>query len=331
MSLIGLHGSGDPFIIVLSALLADLLLAGIPGIRGITDGAFAFLRGAASWFGARLNRPHRGARSLAVRGALVVLVFILAAAAVGFGALELVRAVPEGWLLAAVFVALLLRQRRTFDQVRLIGAAVGDGRADIARSGLSRLVSYDTKDLDPHGIARGAVQQSARQVCDGIVAPVFWYLLLDLPGLCVYRAVNALAQAVAHPSPRLADFGRTADAVNRLLTVVPAGIGGVLVAVAAVFVPTANPLRALRTMTRVEGQSAGWFGGWSLGAVAGALGLALGGPIRYDGNPVSFPWIGDGRARATAQDVTRATYLFAVTGLVVMAIVALLRLGVSAV
>ena len=329
MSSIGLHGSGDPFIVVLTALVADMLLAGFPGIRGVSDGVFATLHSTASWFETRLNRPQRGARSLAVRGALVVVVFIVAAVAVAFGAIEIVRAVPEGWLLEAVLVALALRQRRTFDQVRTIGAAIGDGRVGVARGILARLVSQDTNGLDPHGLSRGAAEVMARQVCDGVVAPVFWYLLLGLPGLAAFCAVNALAHVVAAPTPRFANFGRTADGVNRLLAAIPAGIGGVLVAVAAIFVPSASPLRALRTMASGE-RGSGRGAGWSLGAVAGALGLALGGPAKYDGTAFSFAWIGDGRARATAQDVTRAAYLFAVTGLMVMAVVALLRLGAAA-
>ena len=329
MGSIGLHGTSDPIIVVLAALVADALLAGVPGIRQVSDAVTASLRAAALWVETRLNRPHRSRRSRLVRGALVVAVFAIGALAIAFAGVRAVVLIPEGWLVAALLVAIFLRQRRTFDQVRAVGAALGGDRVAAARPLLSRMVAHDTAEIDAHGAARVAVEVNARQTCDGIVAPVFWYLVLGLPGLFVYRAINALAQTVGQPSARLADFGAAAALVNRLLNLVPSGISGVLVAVAASFVPTAHPLRALRTIAQGGEQSPGPSAGWPTRAFAGALGLALAGPVRYDGTAVSFPWVGDGRARVTAQDVRRAAYLFAVTALLVMAIVALLRLAVG--
>ena len=63
------------------------------------------------------------------------------------------------------------------------------------------------------------------------------------------------------------------------------------------------------------------------GAVAGALGLALAGPRRYGTETVNDPWIGDGRARATALDIRRALYLYVVAGLILAALIGALLLG----
>ena len=164
---------------------------------------------------------------------------------------------------------------------------------------------------------------------DGVIGPVFWYLLLGLPGLCAYRSINALAREGACSSPRGADYCRAANALNRVLSYVPAALGGIVMAIAAVFVPTARPFRALRMTFREGARTLFLASQWTEAAMAGALGLALGGPVRYAGAAVSLPWIGDGRARAMPQDISRAAYLFAVTALLTVAIVALAALWIS--
>ena len=73
--------------------------------------------------------------------------------------------------------------------------------------------------------------------------------------------------------------------------------------------------------------------GWPEAATAGALGLALAGPRKYPHHTTDAPWVGDGSAKATANDIERALYLYVVACLInalIVAVIAVFRFGVGA-
>ncbi|MCW9039994.1 MAG: cobalamin biosynthesis protein, partial [Rhodospirillales bacterium] len=111
-------------------------------------------------------------------------------------------------------------------------------------------------------------------------------------------------------------FGMTAARLDDVVNLIPARLSGLFIVLGSVFVPTANPLRALKVMVRDAGKHRSPNAGWPEGAMAGALDLALAGPRKYRESQVNDPWIGDGRARATPKDIRRALYLFATACLV---------------
>jgi adenosylcobinamide-phosphate synthase len=105
-----------------------------------------------------------------------------------------------------------------------------------------------------------------------------------------------------------------------VLTAIPARLAALLFVVAALFAPGASPAGALRVAWRDSGKHPSFSAGWPLAAVAGALDLALAGPDAQTGRKTD--WIGSGRARATASDVSRVLYLFVVACLLVVAVAA---------
>ena len=178
------------------------------------------------------------------------------------------------------------------------------------------------------GLARGSVELFAVRLCDGLVGPVFWYLLAGLPALFAYRVTTVLADELAHPTERHAGFGTMTGAADRLMSLIPAPVTALLIITGMLFAPTARPLAALRGMFGGASFACSPREGWTQGAVAGALGLSLSGPRRQDGNFVAGTWIGDSRARATSTDIARAMWLYLIAGflgiapLVVLALVA---------
>jgi adenosylcobinamide-phosphate synthase len=174
---------------------------------------------------------------------------------------------------------------------------------DNARSAARKLAEAD------YTSARAIVEATATEFCGGVIGVTFWYLALGLPGLCLYRAVHVTASRLAPRGP----FGHGARAVNAMLGAIPAPFAGAILSIAALFVPHANPLRAFGTMLRDFRKHASPDASFTMAAVAGAFGLALAGG----------PWIGDGRARVTAQDVRNTAYLYAVACLIHAGILAL--------
>lgn len=278
----------------------------------------------------KLNRPERSDRRL--RGVLVVLVVAGLAAVTGWTISWLGRQVPFGWLAELALVISLLAQRSLFRHVRAVGTALAERGLEAGRAEVAHIVGRDVRQLDEHGVARAAIESCAENFSDGVVAPVFWYVLFGLPGMLAYKAVNTLDSMLGYRNERYRDFGWASARLDDLLNLVPARLAGLLLSVAAVAVPGAQPSAGLRTMLRDARLHRSPNAGWPEAAMAGALALSLSGPRRYPGLMVDDPWIGDGTARATARDVTRALSLFVVAcalngGLV--AVLAAVRLGAT--
>jgi adenosylcobinamide-phosphate synthase len=121
---------------------------------------------------------------------------------------------------------------------------------------------------------------------------------------------NTLDSMIGHKNRHYRAFGWAAARLDDLLNLVPARLGGLLIAAAAVFAATCRPGYAVAIMLRDARKHRSLNAGWPEGAMAGALGLALAGPRRYAEGVVTDPWIGDGTARASTSDIARALRLY---------------------
>jgi adenosylcobinamide-phosphate synthase len=130
--------------------------------------------------------------------------------------------------------------------------------------------------------------------------------------LLLYKTVNTLDSMVGYRNDKYRAFGMASARLDDLLNLIPARLAGLLLALAAPFVPKGKPVAALTTMITDARHHRSPNSGWPEAAAAGALGLALGGPRKYPGLVVDEKWIGSGRARAGIADIHRALHLFTV-------------------
>jgi adenosylcobinamide-phosphate synthase len=272
----------------------------------------------------KLNREDRSEAERRRRGILVVLFICALTAAIGAGITWLSRSVPFAWLLELAVVIALLAQRSLFQHVRWVAQALRHGGIEAGRAQVAHIVGRDVRQLDEHGVARAAIESCAENFSDAVVAPTFWYILLGLPGMLVYKAVNTMDSMIGYKSERYRHFGWAAARLDDVANLVPARLAGLYLACAAFVVPDAHAGRGLRTMMGDAGKHRSPNAGWPEAAMAGALGLSLAGPRRYPGVVVDDPWIGAGTARATPRDIMRALFLFAgacvINGIVVAAV-----------
>ncbi|MEO5338660.1 MAG: cobalamin biosynthesis protein, partial [Magnetospirillum sp. WYHS-4] len=186
-------------------------------------------------------------------GSASVLVVVGASLAVGMAVAWLTLHHAFGWILETLLLILLLAQRELYDRVRDVGLALATEGLEPARAAVGHIVGRDPAQLDEHGVARAAIESLAENFSDAVVAPVFWYLVAGLPGLLAYKAANTLDSMIGHRTPRYRAFGMTAARLDDVLNLIPARLAGLFVALAAAFVPTARPGRALRVMWRDAG------------------------------------------------------------------------------
>jgi adenosylcobinamide-phosphate synthase len=191
-----------------------------------------------------------------------------------------------------------------------VARALDHNGLEAGRYAVSRIVGRDPQSLDEHGVARAAIESLAENFADAVVAPVFWYLILGLPGLVLYKTVNTLDSMVGYRNDKYRAFGWASARLDDALNLIPARLAGMIIATAALFAAKGNPVRSVRTMITDARHHKSPNSGWPEAAMAGALDLALGGPRKYPGLVVDEKWIGRGRARATVADIDRALHLF---------------------
>lgn len=213
---------------------------------------------------------------------------------------------------------------------RVMAAHLEAGDLEAARGRLNHLCGRDPSTLDASELARATVESVAENTSDAVVAPLFWGGLLGLPGLLAYRAANTLDAMVGHRSARYARFGTPAARLDDALNLLPSRLTGLLTVAAA---PVAGGSRAesLRVWRRDRADHPSPNAGQCESAMAGALGVRLGGRNVYFGRSEVRPFLGDG-PRPSAGHLRRAARVSGVVGAtaaVLAAGVALARGGVS--
>ncbi|GAA3344678.1 hypothetical protein GCM10020358_48910 [Amorphoplanes nipponensis] len=271
----------------------------------------------------RLYAPDRWA------GTLFAAVAVGVPVAAGVAASVLTRRRPAARAaLVAAATWTVLGGRTLRRESAVMAAHLENGDLTAARGRLSHLCGRDPSALDEPELARATVESVAENTSDAVVAPLLWGGLLGLPGLLGYRAANTLDAMVGHRSPRYARFGTPSARLDDLLNLLPSRLTGLLTVLAA---PLAGgrPAEALRVWRRDRNDHPSPNAGQCEAAVAGALGVRLGGRNVYFGRTETRPLLGDG-PRPAAAHLRRAARLSGAAGLgavVLAAGVALLRSG----
>lgn len=219
-----------------------------------------------------------------LKGILVLLMLIIGARLLGLLLSTL------GPVMEILVVAILLAQRSLIDHVR----AVADGlRMSLpqGRRAVAMIVSRDTSDMQEPAVARSAIESGAENLSDGVIAPAFWFLILGLPGLLIYKVVNTADSMIGYRTPRHADFGWAAARLDDLLNLIPARLTALLIAMPS------GVLDIWKDIHADAGKHRSPNAGWPEAAMARAIGVALAGPRSYDGEMQQFAWVNGSGAR----------------------------------
>jgi adenosylcobinamide-phosphate synthase len=211
---------------------------------------------------------------------------------------------------------------------RRLGADLARGDLAAARNRLPALCGRDPAGLDGAGLARAGVESLAENTSDAVVAPLLWGAVAGLPGLFAYRAVNTLDAMVGHRDARHRRFGWAAARLDDAANAVPARLAALLACACAGRVGGA-PADAYWVMRRDGGSHPSPNAGQVEAAFAGALGLRLGGELRYPHGVEHRPLLGFGRP-AAGDDLARAADLSAAVTLAALVLSAAASAAVSA-
>ena len=314
-------GAYDPLILLLAGIAIDAMLGEMRLVFMMVPHPVVLAGRAIALFDRKLNRPHRSERSRRERGIVTVIVLVGGAAALGAVLHWLCSRNFLGAAVEALAIGVLLSQRSLFQHVAAVAAALQWGGLPAGREAVRHIVGRDPDSLDGPGVARAAIESLAENFSDGVVAPIFWYLLFGLPGLFAYKMANTLDSMIGHKNDRYRAFGWAAARFDDLVNLVPARLSGVFLVIAAMFAGDATPGPALRVMLRDGRKHHSPNAGWPEAAMAGALGLALAGPRHYAEGAVNDPWLGDGTPLARPADIIRALRLYGYAGLLLSGLI----------
>ncbi len=273
---------------------------------------------------------ERGARSCfkneRVGGAVTALMVILTTGAfalllvVGAGAVSDVAAE----VVSVVIIYFSLALRDLLKHSREVLRALEAGDLPRARSRVAMIVGRDTKSLNEAEITRAVVESVAENLTDGVIAPLLYAAICGPVGAIMYKAINTLDSMFGYKNERYIKFGWASARIDDVANYIPARVAGVSVILASLFLGL-RPLNSIRVFFRDGQNHPSPNSGLTEAAVAGALGVRLGGLSHYDGEPSEKPTIGEPLEPLNQQHIKRVNVLVFSAALIVVTLVFWLR------
>ncbi|MFV0536273.1 MAG: adenosylcobinamide-phosphate synthase CbiB [Dysgonomonas sp.] len=195
-----------------------------------------------------------------------------------------------------VVVFYCLAGKTLIDEVRNVFLAV-DRSIEHGRRQVARIVGRDTSVLSLQQIRTAALETLSENLSDGVIAPLFWYMLLGAPGMMAYKMVNTLDSMIGYKSDRYKQFGCWAARIDDAANYVPARL------TATLMILSKGDLTIFSFVKKYARQHASPNSGYPESALAGILNCRFGGPNIYFGNIVDKPYIGNTDRQITTSDM----------------------------
>lgn len=240
----------------------------------------------------RLNRETRSEQDRLVRGFIVVI--LLAFFAVLFGyVMETLSGLRFGWLANLLLLSMTVAGMTPVSVLRRVRQYLADNKTQRATETVQAYLTEDITGADTHAVIRKAVEYAAVNMNVLLVGPVLFFVAFGPAGLVLYITVMAMHTAFGRTDRKTFYFGGTVRSLEFLVNWIPARITAVLFALCAGAVSGGRPAQALKIAATQSGKCESRNRGWVLGAVAGALGITLGGPRHWkNGTKSKEDWIG---------------------------------------
>lgn len=199
----------------------------------------------------------------------------------------------------SVIIFYCLAGNTLIKEVRDVFIAV-DKSVDDGRKQLSRIVGRDTSALSPQQIRTAALETLAENLSDGVVAPLFWYMILGIPGMLAYKMINTLDSMIGYKNDRYKQFGCIAAKIDDIANYIPARLTAFLMLVAS------GKFSVYHFVRKYSRCHASPNSGYPESALAGILNCRFGGPNMYFGRLVDKPYIGQNERELTSSDMQQA-------------------------
>ena len=200
------------------------------------------------------------------------------------------------------------------DAAMEVYACLARGDLPAARAAVAMIVGRDTAELDEAGVTRATIETVAENASDGVVAPMLYFAIGGAPLAFLYKAVNTMDSMLGYKNEKYLYFGRIPARIDDVANFIPARLTSLLM-VAASVVCRLDWRKSLAVYFRDRNNHSSPNSAHPEAAMAGALGVRLGGDSHYGGRLVGKPTIGDDDRPAAADDIRLARKLLYATAL----------------
>lgn len=274
----------------------------------------------------RLNKgKHRKAKGTIMAASLIILTFILTHYLIHLSPFE---NTIWGIILTAILVFYSLAGTTLVREVKAVFQAVNQS-VEAGRQQVARIVGRDTSQLTTQQIRTAALETLAENLSDGVVAPLFWYAILGIPGMLTYKMINTLDSMIAYRTPRYQQFGAFAAHIDDIANYIPARLTALTMIVSSQLVritrtqtpkhqnnsTLAKQLIFLRNNARkhISPNS-----GFPEAAMAAILDCRFGGGHTYFGKYIQKPYIGTNEREINDNDLKHAVNIALLTEIIAL-------------
>jgi len=185
-----------------------------------------------------------------------------------------------------------LATRSLLDEARAVRRILVNADMPSARQQVSRIVGRDTQELDESEVTRAVIETLSESASDGIVAPMFYLAIGGVPAALAYKAINTLDSMIGHRGKHYEFFGKCAARLDDVASFIPARVTALLL-VCAAWTLHLDWRGAWRIMWRDGAKHKSPNAGRPEAAMAGALGVRIGGTNFYEGERHDGQYLGD--------------------------------------
>jgi adenosylcobinamide-phosphate synthase len=229
------------------------------------------------------------------KGALMAIILVVATFVISDCLLGILPGVLHT-LVSALLIFYCMAGTTLIREVREVFRAV-DRSLEEGRVQVARIVGRDTSELSAQEVRTAALETLAENLSDGVIAPLFWYALLGVPGMLAYKMVNTLDSMIGYRNERYKDFGCFAARLDDVANYLPARITAILMVLAS------GKWSLLKFVWKYGNQHASPNSGYPEAALAGILNCRFGGPHHYFGQEVWKPFIGSNERLLNTRDM----------------------------
>ena len=249
------------------------------------------------FFEKRLNKGE----NKKLKGALTALFLVIAVFCISWLAIDVLYSFHNtiGVTVSSIAVFFCLAGKTLINEVRMVFAAI-DRSLEKGRTQVSRIVGRDTSQLTAQEVRTAALETLAENLSDGVIAPLFWFCLLGVPGIMTYKMINTLDSMIGYKNERYKDFGCWAAHIDDVANYIPARLTALLMVMAD------GKASLIKFVTKYGKCHASPNSGYPEAALAGILDCRFGGPHSYFGEMVYKPFIGTTERIFTLGDATKA-------------------------
>ncbi|MFC7290424.1 adenosylcobinamide-phosphate synthase CbiB [Hirschia litorea] len=256
------------------------------------------------WFDTVLNKTKFSHQTRYILGALTTISTIALSTSIASAITYTLPPNIWGLIAQAVIASSLIASRSLYIHILNVLLPLLQNDIHQARNAVSMIVGRDPNSLDESAIVRASIESLAENASDGIIAPIFWGVLLGLPGIAAYKAINTLDSMIGHRSDTYSAFGGFAARLDDVVNLIPARITGCLFVIASL-----KPI-SFKTMIRDAPKHRSPNAGWPEASMAGALNIRLSGPRVYGTETHNDPWLNFGAKDPTPHTLQEALKLY---------------------